>query len=115
MTGHLSFPKITGNSIPTTLSPVMLTEKLRGELGFDGVIVTDGLEMASIRGKYPPAKSAVKAVQAGADMLLAPFAYEVAFDAVVAAVEDGTISEARIDESVRRILALKKYIYDQRR
>ncbi len=115
MTGHLSFPKITGNAIPTTLSPVMLTEKLRGELGFDGVIVTDGLEMASIRGKYPPAKAAVKAVQAGADMLLAPFAYEVAFDAVVAAVEDGTISEARIDESVRRILALKKYIYDQKR
>ena len=115
MTGHLIFPKITGNAISTTLSPVMLTEKLRGELGFDGVIVTDGLEMASIRGKYPPAKSAVKAVQAGADMLLAPFAYEVAFDAVVAAVEDGTISEARLDESVRRILALKKYIYDQRR
>ena len=85
----------------------MLTEKLRGEIGYDGVINTDALAMRAIIQNYSSAESAVLALQAGADILLMPYDYIAAYQGVLTAVENGTIPEERIDESVLRILRLK--------
>ena len=107
MAAHISAPEVTGSSEPASLSRVLMTEKLRGELGFQGVIVTDSFEMLAISGVYSPGEAAVKAILAGADIVLMPADYEQAFDAVMAAVESGEISEERLEESVRRILRMK--------
>lgn len=93
---------------PASLSYTILTERLRGELGFTGVICTDGLGMKAITDHYSPAEAAIAALDAGADLLLLPADLQEAFDGVVAAVESGRISEERLDESVRRILTLKE-------
>ncbi len=108
MAAHITTPNITGNDVPASLSYEMLTERLRGELGFTGVICTDALEMRAITDEYTPAQAAVMAVSAGADILLIPADLPEAFEAVLAAVEDGTISKQRLDESVYRILTLKQ-------
>lgn len=94
--------------IAASLSYTILTERLRGELGFTGVICTDGLGMKAITDHYSPAEAAIAALDAGADLLLLPADLHEAFDGVVAAVESGRISEERLDESVRRILTLKE-------
>ena len=107
MTAHVSLPKVTGSEIPSTLSYTVLTEKLRGELGFDGVIVTDAMEMGAITRQYSVAEACLLAVKAGADVLLCVKDFRTAVDAIEAAVLSGDIPESRIDESVRRILALK--------
>ena len=107
MTAHISAPKVTGSNIPSTLSPVILEEKLRGELGFDGVIVTDALEMGAITRQFSPEEACILAVKAGADVLLCVKDFRSAVDAVEAAVLAGDIPETRINESVRRIFALK--------
>lgn len=106
MVGHIAAPQVTGKDTPASLSPQLL-QSLRQELGFDGVIVTDSLAMKGITGLYTPGQAAVQAVQAGADILLMPADLTQAFDAVVAAVEEGTIPPSRIDESAARVLALK--------
>ena len=93
---------------PASLSYTMITVRLRGELGFQGVIVTDALEMNAIKNHFTPAESAVAALRAGVDVLLMPSDLRAAFDGVVQAVEDGTLSEERLNESVRRILTLKQ-------
>ncbi|MBQ6564225.1 MAG: glycoside hydrolase [Clostridia bacterium] len=103
MTAHIAAPKITGGDVPSTLSHTLLTEKLRGELGFQGVIITDALEMAAISRKYTSDEAAVLSLEAGADILLMPSDYKAAFDGVVHAVESGRIPEARIEESIARI------------
>lgn len=107
MAGHIAAPGVTGEDTPASLSPELL-ESLRQELNFDGVIVTDSLAMEGITKRYSPAQAAVLAVQAGADILLMPDGLAEAFEAVVTAVEEGTIPESRIDESAARILALKQ-------
>ena len=107
MSAHISVPAVTGSDVPSTLSPVVLGEKLRGELGFEGVIVTDAMEMGAIAREYAVPDACVLALLAGADMLLCVKDYPAAFDAVLAAVEDGVISTERLDASVRRILQLK--------
>ena len=98
---------VTSDDLPATLSHTILTEKLRDELGYDGVIITDSMEMGAINQTYPSGMAAVMAVEAGVDIVLLPYDYCAAFDAVVDAVESGRISETRINESVRRILRLK--------
>lgn len=110
MTSHISAPKVTGSEIPSTLSPVILQEKLRGELGFQGVIITDGMEMGAITRQFSSEEAAILAIQAGADILLGSRDYPKVFEAVLKAVKDGTIPESRIDESVRRILALRALV-----
>lgn len=111
MTAHIAAPAVTGTNEPATLSPVILTDKLRKELGFNGVIITDGMSMGAITRQYTPAQATLLSLQAGADIILGPKDFMPAFDAVVAAVErDSTLTEARIDESVRRILKLKAQI-----
>ena len=106
MTAHIAAPNITGSEIPATLSRLLLTDKLRGELGFQGVIITDALEMKAISEKYSSSEAAIRSLEAGADVLLMPSDYREAFDGVVAAVETGRVPETRIDESVARIQAL---------
>jgi beta-glucosidase-like glycosyl hydrolase/CubicO group peptidase (beta-lactamase class C family) len=107
MTAHVALPAVSHDSIPSTLSPLIVTGLLRDSLGFRGLTVTDALSMEGIGGGYTIEKSAVLAVRAGADILLKPTDTRRAIDAVVAAVNDGSVSLARIDASVRRILELK--------
>ena len=108
MTAHITTPNATDDGLPASLSHTMLTERLRGELGFDGVICTDALEMGAIQNLYSSSEAAIAALDAGADLLLIPADLKEAFDGVTAAVESGRISEERLDESVRRILTLKE-------
>lgn len=108
MTAHIAAPNVTGSSEPATMSRVILTEKLRGELGFDGLIITDALSMGAIRQVVSSAEACVRCVKAGADILLMPYQYTEAFDGLVRAVESGEIAESRIDESVYRILRFKR-------
>ena len=108
MTAHIAAPKVSGDDLPATLSSVILQDKLRGELGFDGVIVTDAMDMGAITKQFSNAEAAIKSIQAGVDVVLCSREFTQVFDAVVKAVEKGEIKESRIDESVKRILKLKK-------
>ena len=107
MVSHLSVPEVVGDETPSDLSAKIVTELLRNKLGFTGVIITDSHQMASITDLYTPGEAAVKALQAGVDMILMPQDLQAAFDGVKAAVNDGTLTQARIDESVLRILQVK--------
>ncbi len=108
MTAHIAAPEVTGSDLPSTLSPVILQEKLRGELGYQGIIIADAMEMGAITNQFSNTEAALKAIEAGVDILLCPKDFIEAFEAVVDAVQTGRIPESRIDESVERILALKK-------
>ncbi|MBQ9701954.1 MAG: glycoside hydrolase, partial [Bacteroidales bacterium] len=100
MTAHISLPNVTGSNVPSTLSPMILQEKLRGELGYKGLIITDAMEMGAILRQYPVEDAAVMAIKAGVDVLLCVREYPKVFDAVLKAVRRGEIPESRIDESV---------------
>ena len=107
MTAHIAVPNVTGTNIPSTLSPVVLQDKLRGELGYQNIIITDGMEMGAITMHYTSGEAAVGSIKAGVDIVLGPRNFTEAFDAVIAAVNNGTLSEERINQSVRRILTLR--------
>lgn len=113
MTAHIGTPNVTGSEVPATMSSFILQDKLRGELGYQNIIITDAMEMGAITQQYNNAEAAVGTLQAGADIVLGPQNFVKAFDAVVKAVEDGVLTEQRIDQSVRRILRLKKQIGHQ--
>ena len=108
MTAHIGAPKVTGSDVPSTMSPIILQDKLRGELGYQNIIITDGMEMGAITQQYTSAEAAVGSIKAGVDIVLGPRYFTEAFDAVMDAVNNGTISEERINQSVRRILKLRK-------
>ena len=108
MTAHIAAPGVTGTDVPATMSPLILQDKLRGELGYQNIIVTDAMEMGAITRQYTNGEAAVGTLLAGADIVLGPQNFVEAFDAVVKAVEDGVLTEQRIDQSVRRILRLKR-------
>ena len=110
MVGHLSAPAITGDETPSDLSPEIVTEVLRGELGFQGVIITDAQNMGAITERYSSGEAAVAALEAGVDLILMPADLGEAVESVLDAVESGRLSQERIDESVTRILAMK-YTY----
>lgn len=110
MTAHIAAPKVTGSEIPSTMSSVILQDKLRNELGYKNLIVTDAMDMGAIMNQYTNEEAAVGSIKAGVDAVLCPKDFIKAFDAVVAAVEKGEISEERINQSVRRILELKKLL-----
>lgn len=108
MTGHLSVPALEPDAnTPATLSANILTGLLRDELGFQGLVVTDAMDMGGITVRYAPGEAAVRAILAGADALLIPPVPDAAFEALKAAVKSGRISRARLDASVRRILQAK--------
>ena len=114
MTAHICLPNVTHESIPSTLSPMLLQEKLRGELGYKGLIITDSMAMGAITQEYSPEEAAIRALEAGCDIILDPADYVSAFEAVVSAVESGRLTVAQIDERVSRVLALKKRILESR-
>ena len=108
MVAHILLPQITGDGLPASLSAELITGRLRGELGYDGLVVTDSLAMGAITDQYTSAQAAVLAVEAGADLLLMPQDYTAAFDGVLDAVRQGEVDESRLDESVLRILRAKQ-------
>ena len=107
MVAHILLPQITGDGLPASLSAELITGRLRGELGYDGLVVTDSLAMRAITDQYTSAQAAVLAFEAGADLLLMPQDYTAAFDGVLDAVRWGEVDESRLDESVLRILRAK--------
>jgi Beta-glucosidase-related glycosidases len=107
MTAHIMVPALDPAGDPATLSHPILTGVLRGELGYDGVVVTDALGMEGVRTKYGDDRVPVLALKAGVDQLLNPPDLNVAWNAVLNAVRGGELTEARLDESILRILRLK--------
>jgi beta-glucosidase-like glycosyl hydrolase/CubicO group peptidase (beta-lactamase class C family) len=108
MTGHLNVPALESDpNTPATLSQNILTGVLRKELRFEGLVVTDAMDMGGITVRFVPGEAAVRAVAAGADCLLMPPVPDAAFEALQGAVKSGRISKQRLDESVRRILQTK--------
>jgi beta-N-acetylhexosaminidase len=108
MTAHIAVPALAPPDLPATLSPAILTDLLRKQLGFKGLVITDALDMGGIAQGFSNADAAVRALEAGADTLLMPADPDVAIRAVVAAVESGRLTRTRIRESVVRILAAKE-------
>lgn len=107
MVSHITASSIDTEELPSSLSKTMITDVLRGELGFDGIVITDALDMGAITDYYTSEEAAVQAITAGADMLLMPEDFEAAYNGLLTAVQDGRISEERIDESLRRIYRIK--------
>ncbi|TDD69476.1 glycoside hydrolase family 3 protein [Jiangella aurantiaca] len=109
MTAHIVVDSLDDTGVPATLSEPIITDLLRGKLGYDGVVITDALNMEGVRQGFGPARVPVLALQAGVDQLLVPKDgdMDVMYQAVLQAVRDGEISEQRLDESVERILELK--------
>ncbi|UFR04354.1 glycoside hydrolase family 3 protein [Streptomyces sp. Go40/10] len=107
MTAHIQFPALDGSGDPATLSHPILTGILREELGYDGVVITDSLGMQGVRTKYGDDRVPVLALKAGVDQLLNPPSLDVAWHAVLKAVQEDELTEDRLDESILRILRLK--------
>lgn len=109
MSAHISFPQISDHpELPGTLDSTILGDILQDSLGFDGLVVTDGLEMQGIASKFSPGRVVVKALNAGADIMLISPDIHTAIDEVVDAVVNGEITEERIDESYRKVLLWKQ-------
>ena len=107
MVSNVSSKGVTGNDTPDSLSSTMITEVLREDLGFDGVVITDALDDAAVTQNYTPAEAAVAAIEAGADVLLRPADFDEAYEGVLQAVAEGKITKERIHESLVRIYRVK--------
>lgn len=107
MVSHMSLPNVVGDDTPCSLSGAVISDLLRNQLGYNGIVITDALDMSAITDSYSSAEAAVKAIEAGADMLLMPENFEEAYQGVLDAVQNGTISEDRINESLKRIYRVK--------
>ncbi len=107
MVSHISISRVTGTTEPASLSSLVMKDMLRTEMGFDGVIITDAMNMKAITDYCDVKEAAVTCILSGADICLMPQDLGVAYKAVLEAVENGVITEKRIDESVTRILELK--------
>jgi beta-N-acetylhexosaminidase len=108
MTGHLAVPALDPDpDVPATMSPAISTDLLRRQMGFDGLVVTDALDMGGVTVRYPPGEVAVRSLLAGADVLLVPPMLDAAMEAVRDAVSAGRIPMSRIDQAVTRVLRAK--------
>ena len=108
MVGHISAPSLTdGEKIPASLSEEIITGILREELGYDGIVITDAMNMAAVTDYYEADVAAIMALKAGADMILMPEDFQQAYEGVLQAVQDGTISQERVDDSLKRIYRVK--------
>ena len=107
MVSHMSLPNVIGDDTPCSLSGAVISDLLRNQLGYNGIVITDALDMSAITDSYSSAEAAVKAIEAGADMLLMPENFEEAYQGLLEAVQNGTISEDRINESLKRIYRVK--------
>lgn len=111
MVGHLAVPSIEGDSgIPASLSKKIITDLLKNQLGFNGLIVTDALNMHGITNYYSTAKATIEAIKAGNDCILFPDDPVESIDAIINAVKTGELEESRLDYSVRKILMAKKWL-----
>ncbi len=108
MVSHMSLPNVVGDDTPCTLSPAVINGLLRDELKYDGIVITDAMNMGAVTSRYGAGEACVMAVEAGADMLLMPDDLEAAHAALLEAVQSGRISEERIDESIERIFTVKR-------
>lgn len=107
MISHVSLPKIRGDKRPASLSKEIITDIVRDEWGYDGIVITDFMDQPCIYQKYTYAEAAVGAIEAGADMLLSTKNFEKSYQGILDAVNKGTLTEERIDESIHRILMVK--------
>lgn len=107
MVGHASLPNVIGDNTPCSLSEAVITNTLRGELGYNGIVITDAMNMSAITEYYAADEAAVMALKAGADMILMPENFETAYNGVLAAVQEGVIAEERVNESLKRIYRVK--------
>lgn len=107
MVSHISAPNVTGDNTPASLSGQMVNDILRGQLGYQGIVVTDAMNMGAITEYYTADEAAVKALQAGVDMILMPEDFDIAYSGVLDAVNNGTLTEERINESLQRIYRIK--------
>lgn len=107
MVSHISISRVTESTIPASLSSLVMKEMLRTELGFNGIIISDAFNMKAITDNYTAKQASKKAFEAGADMLLMPESFVEAYHSILNAVNKDTISEERLDESVKRILEVK--------
>ena len=111
MMGHLALPELEPDiSVPATLAPSVVTSLLREEMGFKGLIVSDAMRMTSIKKNFGVGESTIRAIEAGVDVMIMPDDVYAARAAVIRAVEEGRISEKRIDESVMRLLKAKEWL-----
>lgn len=110
MVGHISAPAVTGDDTPASMSKIMVTDVLRERMGYQGLVVTDAMNMDAIARNYSSAQAAIASVKAGVDLILMPEDLTSAYSGLLQAVRDGEITEERIDESVRRILEAKQKI-----
>ena len=108
MVGHISLPNATTEDVPASLSKEIITGLIRNQLGYEGVIITDSLKMKAISDVYSPKEAALKVLDAGADLLLRPIDFYEAYSGVVEEAKLGRLSEKRINESLKRVLRLKK-------
>ncbi len=113
MVSHVSYPKITGDDIPASMSEKIVTGLARKKLGYKGILISDSLGMGAISLRYSPGVAAITGIKAGIDILLSPANLRQAYYSVVNAVRQGDIPESRIDESVKRIIAVKLQIAQQ--
>lgn len=107
MIAHIRTPNAGAGNLPATLSKTWITDRLRGTLGFDGVIITDAMGMNAISKHFESAEAALMAINAGCDIVLMPDDCIKVFDYLVSCVEEGTLAVERVDRSVRRILRMK--------
>ena len=107
MTGHIAVPAATGDELPASLSEELVSLLRSETVNYPGLLITDGLAMKAITQRYTPGEAAVLALRAGNDLLLVSEHLQEAYDAVLEAVLKGELPEARIDESVLRILRVK--------
>ena len=108
MIAHISAPNVIGNDTPCSFSNMIIEDILRKELGFNGVVITDALNMGAISNIYSSDEAAIKAINSGVDILLMPEDFNLAYNGLIDAVKNGTVKEERINEAVRKILLLKK-------
>ncbi|MCW5966449.1 MAG: hypothetical protein KIT83_20600 [Bryobacterales bacterium] len=111
MPGHLSVPALGSGTQPATVAKAVVLDLLRGKLGFSGLVTTDGLDMKGLTSRYPAGEAAVRALEAGADVLMIPPDPVASLDAIEAAVQSGRLTEERLNESVRRVLSLKAKLH----
>lgn len=108
MITHMAAPELTENNLePCVFSKKVVTDILRNELGFEGVVITDAMNMKAISEYYGSAEAAIMAIKAGCDMILMPEDYKAAYEGVLQAVKEGTISEERVNDALRRIYRIK--------
>jgi beta-N-acetylhexosaminidase len=108
MTAHMALPAVTGDSTPATLSPAVMRDLLRRDLGFRGILSTDAMDMRGVLATMGLAEATKRAVEAGNDIILMPTDIVGSIDAITAGVREGRFTEARVDSSVRRLLELKE-------